>query len=139
MRAMINRDDNSVAFVETSVNPIHPSMFQEPSIFMVEFDGACLSNVPENEYLNLFWSPEAEILYIHPEKFSLSTPSGKNLMRETVKSYSLIPAENRNGEQLYTIEIARMVIGSDEVDDLLADGVLEDSEIAAILGALDGG
>tara|TARA_R110000744_G_scaffold299432_1_gene408816 strand:- start:88 stop:507 length:420 start_codon:yes stop_codon:yes gene_type:complete len=139
MRAMINRDDNSVAFLETSVNPIHPSMLQEPSIFMVEFDGACLSDVPEEEYLNLFWSPEAEILYIHPEKFSLSTPSGKNMLREEIKAFSLIPAENRNGDQLYAIEVARITIGSDEVDDILADGVLEDAEIAAILGALDGG
>lgn len=139
MRAMINKTDNSVAFVETSVDPIHPSMFQEPSIFMVEFDAACLSNVPEDEYLNLFWSPEAEILYTHPENFSLSTPSGKNILRETIKSLSLIPQANRNMEQLYSIEVARLTLGSDEVDDMLADGVLEDSEIAAILSALDGG
>ena len=121
MRAMINRADNSVAFLETSV------------------DGECLSDVPEEEYLNLFWSPEAEILYIHPENFSLSTPSGKNVLREIIKSLSLIPEANRNGEQLYSIEVARTVLGSDEVDDLLADGVLEDAEIAAILGALDVG
>ena len=139
MRAMINRDNNSVAFLETSVNLIHPSMFQEPSIFMVEFDGACLSNVPEDEYLNLFWSPESEILYLHPEKFSLSTPSGKLKMRELTQAIALVPPESRTDAQQNDIAMAVYALGADEVEVILTDGVLEDAEIAAILGALDGG
>ena len=139
MRAMINRADNSLAFLETSVNLIHPSMFQEPSIFMVEFDGACLSNVPEEEYLNLFWSPEAEILYLHPEKFSLSTPSGKLKMRELTQAIALVPPESRTDAQQNDIAMAVYALGADEVEVILTDGVLEDAEIAAILGALDGG
>ena len=139
MRAMINRDDNSVAFVETGFNPIHPSMFQEPSIFMVEFDGACLSNVPEDEYLNLFWSPETEILYIHPENFSLSTPSGKLKMKEIVQAISLVPPESRTDAQKTDIAVAVYALGADEVEATLTDGVLEDVEIAAILGALNVG
>tara|TARA_R110001632_G_scaffold199314_1_gene321792 strand:+ start:212 stop:631 length:420 start_codon:yes stop_codon:yes gene_type:complete len=139
MRAMINRDDNSLAFLETSVNLIHPSMFQEPSIFMVEFDGACLSNVPEDEYLNLFWSPESEILYLHPEKFSLSTPSGKLKMRELTQAIALVPPESRTDAQQNDIAMAVYALGADEVEVILTDGVLEDAEIAAILGALDGG
>lgn len=139
MRALINRADNSVAFVETSVSLIHPSMHQEPSIFMVEFDGACLSNVPEEEYLNLFWSPEAEILYIHPETFSLSTPSGKLKMREIAQAIALVPPESRTAGQGQDIAMAKYALGDDEVEAILTDGVLEDAEIAAILGALDGG
>ena len=139
MRAMINRDNNSVAFLETSVNLIHPSMFQEPSIFMVEFDGACLSNVPEDEYLNLFWSPETELLYIHPETFSLSTPSGKLKMKEIVQAVALIPPESRTDAQQKDIAMAVHALGAGEVEVILTDGVLEDAEIAAILGALDGG
>lgn len=139
MRALINREDNSVAFVETSVNLIHPSMHQEPSIFMVEFDGTCLSDVPEEEYLNLFWSPEAEILYIHPETFSLSTPSGKLKMREIIQAIALVPPESRTAAQEQDITMAEFALGIDVVEDILTDGVLEDAEIAAILGALDDG
>lgn len=138
MRAMINRTDNSVAFLEYGDLRIHPAMMTEPSIFLVEFDGQCLGSIPEEEYLNLVWAPDSEILYLHPETRSLSTPSGKQMMRDIVEAIALVPPESRTEAQAVDISMAQMSLGEDEVETILTDGVLEDAEIAAILGALDG-
>lgn len=137
MRVLVNKEDNSVAMLEKG-NFIIPSVLEnDPSLSIEEFDGSCLDGIPEDEYPNLFWSPDSRILYIHPEIISLDTPSGKTVMRERVQTYSLIPPSARTEGQNLDIEMARRTLGEDEVETLLTDGVLEDDEIAAILGALD--
>ena len=138
MRALINREDNSVALVEDNGVVIPKEMSDQPSVFLVEFDETCLANIPREEYLNLFWSPDTNTLYIHPEKFSLSTPSGKAKIKETLQSVALVPVENRTEEQQILIGICYSFLPTNEVDEILKDDALQDEEIAAILGALDG-
>ena len=60
-------------------------------------------------------------------------------MRELTQAIALVPPESRTDAQQNDIAMAVYALGADEVEVILTDGVLEDAEIAAILGALDGG
>ena len=138
MRALINKEDNSVAIVETHEVIIPKAMSDQTNVFLVEFDEACLANIPQEEYLNLFWSSESNTLYLHPEKFSLSTPSGKAKIKELISHISLVPPDNRTESQNHLVAVAYSFLPRNEVDEILNDEDLQDEEIAAILGALDG-
>ena len=137
MRALINKKDNSLALVEDNGVVIPKEMIDQTDVFLVEFDEACLENIPREEYLNLFWSSESNTLYLHPEKFSLSTPSGKAKIKEALQAVALVPVENRSDDQKRLIQVCYSVLPTNEVDNILNDDNLEDEEISAILGALD--
>jgi len=137
MRALINKEDNSVSIVEDNGVVIPQQMIDEPDVFLVEFDEVCLANIPQEEYLNLFWSPDSNTLYLHPENFSLSTPSGKAKLKELLSHISLVPPDNRTVSQEHLIATAYGFLPRNEVDEILNDDDLQDEEISAILSALD--
>lgn len=137
MRALINKKDNSLALVEDNGVVIPKEMVDQTDVFLVEFDEACLQNIPREEYLNLFWSSESNTLYLHPEKFSLSTPSGKAKIKELIGHISLVPPDNRTESQNHLVAVAYSFLPRNEVDEILNDEDLQDEEISAILSALN--
>lgn len=137
IRALINKEDHSLAFLEQENNPIHSSALKEPSLILVEIDQSCLTGIDPEDYPNLFWDSETNMLYIHPEVASLSTPTGRQRLREQLQGTALIPPESRTQEQELVVQLAWSFLPESEVEQILQDDVLEDTEIQAILGALD--
>lgn len=137
MRALINRADHSVCFLEQETDTIHPSLLADTNVFLVEFDSLCLSAVDPEDYPNLFWDEQSNTLYQHPEIASLSTPTGKKRLRESLEGIALIPPESRTGEQNFVVQLAHSFLAPKEVKDVLMDNDLESAEIQRILGALD--
>lgn len=136
MRAMVNHADNSIAFMEYGDNRIINAMLKEPSIFLVEFDEACLEGVDPDDYPNLFWDPE-ESIFQFGDLLALDTPSGRDLLREDVKRIALVPPDQRVGEMQDIIAQAQEFLPAGELEEMLSDDILTDDEVNEILGYLN--
>lgn len=137
MRAFVNTEDNSVAFLERGSDVIHPSFWTLTNIKFVEVPDSCFENVPEDEHTSMLYDEEANILIRHPYYASNDSERGKDRLRSELIRYSLIPITARNEMFDMLLETAYMYLPTEEVDRILSDNVLDDAEIQTILGYLN--
>ena len=136
MRALINKADNSVSFLEVP-GTVMPRYDNNPTVYLVDADASCLDEVDPQFHTVLFYNKDENAIYRDPNVFLLNTPHGKAFITEELKKISLLPVEARTADFLEVIRQARGVLPADEVDRILADDVLSDSEISDILSFLN--
>ena len=137
MRAFINIEDNSVAFLEYNGEVIHPSFWTLDHIKFVEVPDSCFENVPEDEYNSMLYDEESNRLIRHPSYAPNESERGKAIIRSELIRYSLIPITARNENFNITLQTAYAYLPAEEVEAILADNVLDDAEIQTILGYLN--
>lgn len=136
MRALINKRDNSVSFLEVP-GSVLPRYDNNPTVYLVDADASCLDEIDPQFHTVLFYNTETNEIYRDPNIFLLNTPYGKAFIKEELKRIALLPVEARTEELLEVVRQARGVLPSEEVDRVLADDVLSDSEISDILSYLN--
>lgn len=133
IRAFVNKEDNSVAFLERPGKPIHPSFFQNEDIYFVEVDPSCLEGVDEQHFEDLFYDPDTNVLFRDERLVTFKTQAGKEWLVDQLQAYSLIPPDARPASFGTLLMHAKQHLPRGKVEETLADGVLTDEETQEIL------
>lgn len=137
MRALINKQDNSVSLLERNGVYIPPSWASNTSVYLVDFDASCLEGIEEQFMSLLFYDPDKNTVYRNSELFVVDTEYGRSVLEAEVRRIALLPVEARTSELLTVLDVARDILPQGMVDEILADDVLSDAEIADIMGYLN--
>ena len=112
MRVFVNRTDYTVAFLDVVGTGRAPVYRNTDDVF--------------------------EVVYRDPNLITFSTTVGKDWLIAKLQNYSLVPPEARGADFDILKDIAVQYLGSDKVDEIVADDALSDADVANILSYISG-
>jgi hypothetical protein len=136
-KAFVNKCDNSVCFIETAQDRIHPSMETNEDIFLVEVDESCFEGVNPDEWLGMFYDEVNNILFLDEAYKTMGTQRGNAWLIEELRRFALVPLNARGEEYEKIYSLAIRYIPEEEVNEIMSDGILSDDEVQDILGYLN--
>lgn len=136
-KVFINKLDNSVCFIETETDRIHPSMLTNSDMFLVEVDSSCFDGVNEDEWRGMFYDETNNVLFLDERYKIMGTQRGNAWLIEELRRFALIPPNARGQEFDNIYSLAVQYIPAEEVNEIMSDGILTDDEVQDILGYLN--
>ena len=133
MRVFVNQKDYTVAFLDASGAGQVPVFRNTDGVFEVEVAESCLDGIDEEHYADLFYDADQNIVYRDPNLITFSTTVGKDWLIAKLQNYSLVPPEARGADFDILKEISVQHLGTDKVDEIVADDALSDEDVANIL------
>lgn len=133
MRVFVNRRDNSVAFLCAPGAGEAPAHSAADDVFEVEVAESCLDGIDEEHYADLFYDADQNIVYRDVNLINFSTTVGKDWLIAKLQNYSLVPPEARGADFDILKGISVQYLGTDKVDEIVADDALSDEDVANIL------
>tara|TARA_R110000744_G_C19348126_1_gene560151 strand:+ start:347 stop:787 length:441 start_codon:yes stop_codon:yes gene_type:complete len=138
MRVFVNRTDYTVAFLDVVGTGRAPVYRNTDDVFEVEVAKSCLDDIDEEHYPDLYYDADQNIVYRDPNLITFSTTVGKDWLIAKLQNYSLVPPEARGADFDILKDIAVQYLGSDKVDEIVADDALSDADVANILSYISG-
>jgi len=136
-KVFINKSDNSVSFIETDKYKIHPSMFNNEDIFLVEVNENCFDGVNSDEWNHMFYDKEHNVLYLDESYIPLKSKRGKEWLIKELTQYSLVPPNARGKDYEELLSHASNYLPQEKITEIMADSILTDDEVQDILGYLN--
>jgi len=136
-KVFINKYDNSVSFIETDKYKIHPSMFNNEDIFLVEVNENCFDGVNSDEWNHMFYDKENNVLYLDERYIPLKSKRGKEWLIKELTQYSLVPPNARGKDYEELLSHASNYLPQEKITEIMADSILTDDEVQDILGYLN--
>lgn len=136
-KVFINKSDNSVSFIETEQNKIHPSMITNDDIFLVEVDESCFDGVNADEWNSMFYDKDNNVLFLDEAYKIMGTQRGNAWLVDELRRFALVPPNARGEEYDNIYKLACSFIPQEEVSEIMSDGILSDDEVQDILGYLN--
>ena len=138
MRVFVNQKDYTVAFLDVLGTGPAPVYHDTDSVFEVEVSESCLDNIDKEHFSDLYYDPDQNIVYRDPNLITFNTRVGKDWLIAKLQNYSLIPPEARGVDFDTLKDVAVQFLGSDKIDEILADDALSDADVANILSYIMG-
>ena len=138
MRVFVNRKDYSVAFLDVVGTGRAPVYRNTDGVFEVEVATSCLDDIDEEHYADLYYDADQNIVYRDPNLITFSTTVGKDWLIAKLQNYSLVPPEARGADFDMLKDISVQFLGTDKIDEILADDALSDADVANILSYIMG-
>ena len=138
MRVFVNQKDYTVAFLDVLGTGPAPVYHDTDSVFEVEVSESCLENIDKEHFSDLYYDPDQNIVYRDPNLITFNTRVGKDWLIAKLQNYSLIPPEARGVDFDNLKDVAVQYLGSDKIDEILADDALSDADVANILSYIMG-
>ena len=117
-----------------------PDVMVDSSIgqFLVQLPLDCFSNaeVPNDEYTNVLYQPDSNSIIVDPNRMLLPSKRGVETLENDLRSYMLIPPEQRTGWYENLIDMCDRFLPPELVDEITSDSVLSQEEAQQILDYL---
>lgn len=136
MQYFIFNEDNTFSWTGTAA-PESIMVDTSSGQFLVELPDTCWTDIPDDERSNILYDSENTQIVLDVDRFVLPSARAQADLEEQLRSYMLIPVEERDGWYDTLINLCSHFLPESLVTAITDDSVLTDAEAQQILDYLD--